>query len=597
MRVGIAYVIVGWLLAQVAEFAAESFGAPDWALKIFVVFLILGLPLALVFAWAFELTPEGMKLEKHVDREDSITPQTGRKLDFIIIAVMAIALIYMVADKFIGKPAAPTEAESPTTAKKSIAVLPFVNMSDDKDYFADGLTEELLNLLARIPDLKVAGRTSSFAFKGKNEDLRAIGDALGVSTVLEGFVRRSGDRLRVTSQLINVEDGFHIWSDTYDRKMADIFDIQDDVADAIATALQLHLAPDISPEADRPTENLEAYGLYLEALAIFREVDDPLDAIEVLNRALALDSNFLRALELKAVLYWHASAYTLDSPTGQKLVYETANSALAIDPSSVIAQTFLATANPVNWSWSVELNAIERATRELPDYYSVFSSYCWDLGLLGYFREMLTCSDHLISLEPLAGIGYERKGAALLALGMRDEAHDVWQKSANLGFSAALVSVVLDHLVRAEDEQAIELMEKMSRDYAWRPHGLDTGDFRSFVEEARNPETGRKYLHDVVASMVDTAPSYWEATFAYAWYLAFGYVDDHYDVIYAMNDIDTSWSNSDFLEFTGRISKASGYTAHPRFTPLRNKWGMLDLWDERGPPDDCSKVDDQWVCE
>ena len=166
VRVGIAYVIVGWILAQIAEFAAANFGAPDWVLKIFVVFLILGLPLALLFAWAFELTPDGLKLEKNVNRDESITPRTGRKLDFIIIAVMAIALIYMVADKFIGEPETPevTEiAEATVPADKSIAVLPFVNMSDDKDYFADGLSEELLNLLAKIPDLRVVGRTSSFA--------------------------------------------------------------------------------------------------------------------------------------------------------------------------------------------------------------------------------------------------------------------------------------------------------------------------------------------------------------------------------------------------------------------------------------------------
>ena len=149
VRVGIAYVIVGWLLAQVAEFAVENFGAPDWVLKILVVFIILGLPLALFFAWAFEVTPEGIVLEKNVVREESITPQTGRKLDFIIIAVMAIALIYMVADKFIGAPEKEEVTETTVPDDKSIAVLPFVNMSDDKDYFADGLSEELLNLLAK----------------------------------------------------------------------------------------------------------------------------------------------------------------------------------------------------------------------------------------------------------------------------------------------------------------------------------------------------------------------------------------------------------------------------------------------------------------
>ena len=593
VRVGIAYVIVGWLLAQIAEFAAENFGAPDWVLKIFVVFLVLGLPLALVFAWAFELTPEGIVLEKHVDRDKSITPQTGRKLDFIIIAVMAIALIYMVADKFIGKP----EAEPTTTFEKSIAVLPFVNMSDDKDYFADGLSEELLNLLARIPGLKVAGRTSSFSFKDKNEDLRTIGDVLGVSTVLEGSVRRSGDRLRVTAQLVSVVDGFHIWSDTYDREMADIFDIQDDVAGAITTALQLHLAPGTPAEADRPTENTEAYSLYLEAIAIFQEASDPLLSIELLNRALVLDPQFAKAHERMAVLSWDAAGWVIDSPTAQKLVFESARSALAIDPSSVIGQTFMATADPVDWTWSKELNAIEQAIGELPDDYSLMKAYCLALARLGYLREVLECSERMIAVEPLAGLGYERKGSALSALGRRAEAHEAWQKSADLGYSDALVVQAIDHLLHAEDEAAIHLMERLYRDYAWQIPGLDSGGFRAFVEGARKPETGRQYLRDAVVAMVEDAPSYWEEIGAYIWYLAFGALDDYYNVIYEMNDVDTAWTNSRLLELMGGVFKVSGYAAHPRFIPLQNKWGMLDLWEERGPPDDCSRIDGEWACE
>ncbi|NCF14715.1 MAG: hypothetical protein GWP62_05350 [Gammaproteobacteria bacterium] len=170
---------------------------------------------------------------------------------------------------------------------QSIAVLPFANMSDDSDHFADGLTEELLNLLAKNQDLKVAGRTSSFAFKGRNEDLREIGVALGVAKVLEGSVRRSGDSIRVTAQLINVADGFHIWSDTYDRKLADIFEIQDQVAGAITQALELHL----TPEAERLTNNPEAYALYLEAVAFsaLQTDGDLVKGIEALDRATVLD--------------------------------------------------------------------------------------------------------------------------------------------------------------------------------------------------------------------------------------------------------------------------------------------------------------------
>jgi TolB-like protein len=596
VRVGIAYVIVGWLLAQVAEFAVEAFGAPDWVLKIFVVFLVLGLPLALFFAWAFELTPEGLKLEKHVDRDESITPQTGRKLDFIIIAVMAIALIYMVADKFIGEPEVRDVTESVVPDDKSIAVLPFVNMSDDKDYFADGLSEELLNLLAKIPDLRVIGRTSSFAFKGKNQDLRVIGDALGVSTVLEGSVRRSGDRLRITAQLINTDDGSHLWSETYDREMADIFDIQDDVANAITTALQLHLVSDTVVKADRSTQNTDAYALYLESLAMVREGSDPLATIEVLNRALELDPKFVRGHEQKAILYWTAAGWDLDSPTAQQLVYDSAKTAFEIDPSSIVAQTFMATADPIGWTWSIELDAIERALREMPENFSLLHSYCWDLGMVGYFREALQCSDRMIGLEPLAALGYERKAVALIAMGRRAEAQEAWRKSADFGFEIDLINHVFDYLLHGQDEEAMELVENLPAGQDREIVGMDAGDFRSFVESARNPDSGRQYLRDTVPALAASASNHYDAINANIWYLAFDALDDYYDVIYKMNEVDTSWTNSDMLAYVGRAFKSSGYTEDPRFTPLRNRWGMLDLWDERGPPDDCEKVDDNWVC-
>jgi hypothetical protein len=190
VRVGIAYVIIGWLLAQVAELAFDAFGSPDWVLKSVLVVLLLGLPLVLFIAWAFEITPEGVKLEKNVDRSQSITAQTGRKIDFIIIGVLVVAVGFLLVDKFLLTEDVAPVGEIIATESQSIAVLPFVNMSEDNDHFADGLSEELLNLLAKIPDLKVAGRTSSFAFKGINRDLREVGDALNVTKVLEGSVRR-----------------------------------------------------------------------------------------------------------------------------------------------------------------------------------------------------------------------------------------------------------------------------------------------------------------------------------------------------------------------------------------------------------------------
>jgi TolB-like protein len=278
VRVGVAYVVIGWLLAQVAEFAFENFGAPEWVLKTFVVLLLLGLPVVLLFAWVFELTPEGVKLEKHVDRSKSITADTGRKLDYAIIFGGVLVIGMIVADYWrdadekaaIEEPVTQqAEVTAPAMPEKSIAVLPFVAMTaaQDDEFFADGLSEELLNVLSKIEGLKVAGRTSSFYYKGRNEDLRKIGEALGVAHILEGSVRRAGSTIRVTAQLIEVNDGFHLWSETYERADGNIFAIQDEISRNVANALQTEIlgAPMVSASIDE--NSVEAQNVYLIAQA------------------------------------------------------------------------------------------------------------------------------------------------------------------------------------------------------------------------------------------------------------------------------------------------------------------------------------------
>jgi TolB-like protein/Tfp pilus assembly protein PilF len=311
IRVGAAYVVLSWLLAQVAEMAAETFSAPEWVMKMLVTLLALGLPLALFFAWAFELTPEGIKKEKDVDRGQSITHQTGRKLDFTVIAILVLALGYFAFDKFIQSPGqvttTPLVVEEIVTKpnEKSIAVLPFVNMSNDKsnEYFSDGISEEILNALAKIKQLKVAGRTSSFAFKGKNQDLRQIGAMLGVENILEGSVRKSGTKIRITAQLVQVEDGFHLWSETYDRELTDVFAIQDEIAAAILKQLKAQLIGEELQTIAVTKTNTEAYDLYLLAKQRMYERTGPTieSAAELLDRAIAIDPQYAPAYAQRAI--------------------------------------------------------------------------------------------------------------------------------------------------------------------------------------------------------------------------------------------------------------------------------------------------------
>ena len=325
-RVGIAYVVVTWLVAQVLQLVFESFGAPDWAIKSVLVLLATGLPFALFFAWAFEMTPEGIKREHEVDRSQSITPQTGKKLNSLISMVMVLALAYFAYDKFVlsserdaelvkaATQAATQQAIAdqsasepvlPTNEEKSIAVLPFVNMSEDasNEYFSDGISEEILNALAQVKELKVAGRTSSFAFKGQNQDLRKIGETLGVENILEGSVRKAGGKVRITAQLVKVDDGFHLWSETYDRELNDVFAIQDEIAKSILLELKAALLDGASPLVNSTRTNSEAYDLYLMAKQRLYERTELTvqSAADLLDKAIIIDPAYAPAYAQRGI--------------------------------------------------------------------------------------------------------------------------------------------------------------------------------------------------------------------------------------------------------------------------------------------------------
>ena len=310
VRVGIAYVVIGWFLAQIAEFAFENFGAPDWVLKSVVVVLMLGLPLALFFAWVYEITPEGVKKESEIDRSTSVAGEKGQMLNVVIAIFLVLAVALLLTDRFTGgqdevQLAAADTAVSTQDVTNSIAVLPFVNMSSDEEqeFFSDGITEEILNSLASIKELKVAGRTSSFAFKGQNDDLRRIGNALGVNHILEGSVRKSGDQVRITAQLVQVDNGFHVWSETYDRKLVDIFAIQDEIANEILRQLKTRLLGDAAKPAEARRTDPVVYALYLKAKQrIYTRIGSEIEtAVEELDQAIQLDTKYAPAFAQRGI--------------------------------------------------------------------------------------------------------------------------------------------------------------------------------------------------------------------------------------------------------------------------------------------------------
>lgn len=305
IRVAVAYLISGWLVLQVADLVIDGIGAPDWVMKFLLLLGLLGLPIVLVFSWAYELTPEGVKREKDVDRSESITHDTGRKLNIVTIGMLVAVLAVVAIDRlYFHDQHGPRSPQAAAPVEKSIAVLAFEDLSPagDQAYFAEGLSEELLNVLAQVGDLQVAGRTSSFAFKGQNKDLREIGELLNVAHILEGSVRRSGDRIRVTAQLIKASDGFHLFSQTYDRELDDVFAVQDEIAQEITNALLSEIVG-TEPTATSRTDT-EAYELYLLARQRIhtRDIYRMREANNMLERVLDIDPLYAPALAQKALV-------------------------------------------------------------------------------------------------------------------------------------------------------------------------------------------------------------------------------------------------------------------------------------------------------
>ena len=436
-RVGIAYAVLGWVVIQAADVIFPILQFPDWTISFVAVLAILGFPLALFLAWAFELTPEGIKREHEVDRSQSVTHVTGRKLDFTVIGLLVVALGFVVWDAYLSEPRQqvvvtenPVEAVEQAPEEEiptSIAVLPFADMSADKDqeYFSDGISEELLNLLARVPGLKVAGRTSSFAFKGKDTDLREIGSMLNVGTIVEGSVRKSMNTLRITAQLINVEDGYHLWSDTYDRELTDVFAIQDEIAGAILEQLKMHLFKDEKVVLASTRTDSEVYDLYLLARQRIydRERLSIEAAIELLDSAIEKDPQYAPAYAQRGIAYLLLESYgTLSLEESDRLGKQDVDKALALDPNLAEGWAGLGLYHerrPKEHTQAIE--ALEKALAINP---SLVDASLWLGNVYGYAgrnEKVLPIREDTIERDPLFKPGIANLVGTYNRLGRQDE--------------------------------------------------------------------------------------------------------------------------------------------------------------------------------
>ncbi len=329
-KVATAYLITTWLIIQIVTVLEPHLKLPEWVSPVIIVFLVVGFPIACLFAWAFELTPAGIMRSKDVVVDNSIVNITGRKLDFGIITAMAIAVVFLTYEAYFAKDliiepvkegnSQQTQHREQTLTKPveeqitSIAVLPFVNMSNDPDqeYFSDGLSEELLNVLARIKQLKVAARTSSFFFKNKNMDIKEIAEKLNVAHVLEGSVRKSGTKLRVTAQLIQADNGYHLWSETYNYEAEDIFKIQDEISAAVVKQLKITLLNEqVVALTEHGTRIPEAQDAYLLGRYYMRDrtSDSLANAVTAFRKSLTIDANNQLAISGLLDTYLLQSSY------------------------------------------------------------------------------------------------------------------------------------------------------------------------------------------------------------------------------------------------------------------------------------------------
>ncbi len=421
-RVAAAYVVVSWLILQVVETVSTPLNLPDWTAAFFIVVLSAGLPIVVIFAWAFELTPEGLRKTRDVERSESVTADTGRKLNYAIMAVMAIALVYFAWERQlpdqqarieqVAEPATATPVQTAKANAASVAVLPFVDMSanSDHEYFSDGISEELLNLLAKIPELRVPARTSSFQFKGQNVDISDVARQLNVAHVLEGSVRRADVRIRVTAQLIEADTGYHLWSETYDRELTDIFAIQDEISAAIVDSLSQTLgirtaaAPHVTPAA-----NPEAYNYYLLGQHLIKErtKGDIEESIPNFEKALELDADYAPA-HAALGLAWHLlvrsgqtyGTLTLEESNSRSLPH--VERALALDPQNADALGTMGLIQGKLGNVEESLDYFERALTINPSQTDIRNWYSSGLGNVGRHDDAFAEMQKAFELDPLS---------------------------------------------------------------------------------------------------------------------------------------------------------------------------------------------------
>jgi TolB-like protein len=623
-RVGAAYLVVGWLLIEVADTVFPRLGLPDWTVTLVIAMLLLGLPVALFLAWAFELTPEGVKRTEEVSPAESVTPHTGRTIDKLILAGMVVVIAVIAADRFVFKESSPEESAAaadqasrspaeeaapamapasngpppgpvgaaievaPPQPAAGIAVLPFVNMSPDPEnaYFADGISEELLNILAGVEGLKVASRTSAFSFKGKDTPIPEIARQLGVRHVLEGSVRKQGQRVRITAQLIEAGNDAHLWSQTYERELVDIFRVQEEIARAITAALEDVLGVRrVTVEA--PTRDLAAYERFLRGRTLFYQRTALDEAVADLEFAVERDPGFAEAwafLGAATGVLWGGGYETrLDRAKLLARSEVAGERALELDPDLPLAlanQGRSLTDGGTAEGIAAGLALLERAASRVHPDSSPRLWYGLALSELGYVERALPLFESARDQDPLVHINHGYLGYAYAVMGREQEAERAVFRGLELQPLLGnywVLKLAISAANRGESERAAALLISLAE------HGsghLFAGFWIAQAAALKDPVLRQEMLDSLpqesevdVHVLVTTSVLFGDA-----------------DRLFAVVERGTQ-SAVNVMRLSAWLPGLAWLREDPRFFEFMRARGAVDYWQAHGFPTGCRAVD------
>jgi TolB-like protein len=581
-RVAGIYAVVSWVTAEVASVIFPALQLPEWTVTFVIGLLLLGFPLAMVLAWVFDIGPGG--IERTAPAEEAPTRSWHHAVYLVLLAVAMGALAWVLYPRFIG----PSQA-----SRDSIAVLPFEDLSQarDQEYFSDGISEELLNLLAQVPDLQVASRTSSFSYRGQNMDIRDVGRQLGVDTVLEGTVRKAGEQVRITAQLIDSSTGYHLWSNTYDRELKDIFSVQDEIAREIVAALKVELGtgaePVIAARAAPPTSDMDAWQTYLQARHQWKRRGEESIArsIDLLKEATASDPQFARAWAGLAAAYVVYPGYAgADPEEWNERASEAARRALSVDPNIGEAHAVLAEIDNMDRRWSDAEAGFFFATNLDPTDPTARHWYSILLRTTGRLQDSLEQGQLALELDPTSPVLHFNVAETYMALGYDDQAARHIRSARELGFH--------------EGSSGIEYV------LALRKGDLDgmTAFIADNLEKAgADPALAEVFM---AAATDDAALAELETTVDQAGD-ALGGPGSLMPLLILSGRTDEALVLMDELTEDGRrdldlgliwTPEAADIRRDPRFGVIMGRLGLTDYWKQYGPPDDCRLDDGELHC-